>query len=472
MARVLIIDDDEMICAILTERLGSLGHQTVSALTLANGCRQAAADSFDVIYLDVRLPDGSGLDKLPFLQKVASAPEVIIMTGLGDPDGAELAIKNGAWDYIEKPVSLNNMVLPLVRALQYREIKLGQKPGLTLKREGIIGHSPQMKTCFDQIVQAAGTDANVLISGETGTGKELVAWAVHNNSARSGRNFVVVDCGALTETLVEGMLFGHEKGAYTGAERAHEGLIKQADGGTLFLDEVGELSLTIQRSFLRVLHEHSYRPLGSNQELKSDFRLLAATNRDLDQLVQGGQFRIDLLYRLRSFHIELAPLRERLEDITDLAIYHTRKICDRYGTEIKGLSPEYLEMLKAYPWPGNVRELVNTLERSIAVARQEAILIPKHLPTDIRIQVARSFVGNKKSEAMAKGNQIDLPLPTWQDFREEALPPLERQYLQNLLAISGNNIKKACSVAGLSRSRLYELLKKHNLEAPPDILVR
>ena len=467
MAKILIIDDDQMLCNVLSAKLMDMGHEAVCALTLEDGLKETTRDSFDVVFLDVRLPDGNGLDKLPAILKSFSAPEVIIMTGRGDPDGAELAIKNGAWDYIEKPSSLNTMILPLVRALQYREIKRSKKPAFALKRNGMIGESPRMQACLDQISQAAETDANVLISGETGTGKELAAWAIHNNSRRRDKNFVVLDCASLSETLVESMLFGYEKGAYTGADRAHDGLIRQADGGTLFLDEVGELPFSIQRSFLRVLQERRFRPLGAKQELESDFRLVAATNRDLNQMVHDGSFRGDLLYRLRAFSIEVPPLRERAGDIEDLAVYHAIKICVRYGTDIKGFSPDLLDMLRAYGWPGNVRELVNTMERILAVARHESTLFPKHLPEAIRIKVIRSSMQGEKQNQTVGTDSPDDQLPTWQIFRENALIQIEKQYLQNLLKLAGDDIKKACEISGLSRSRFYEILKKHQNQPPP-----
>jgi two-component system NtrC family response regulator len=467
MAKILIIDDDQMLCDVLTAKLRGMAHETVCALTLEDGLRKTAEDSFDVVFLDVRLPDGNGLDGLPAILKSFSAPEVIIMTGRGDPDGAEIAIKNGAWDYIEKPSSLNTMILPLVRALQYREIKRLKKPAFDLKRNGMIGESPRMHACLDQIAQAADTDANILISGETGTGKELAARAIHSNGRRSHKNFVVLDCASLSETLVESMLFGYEKGAYTGADRAHDGLIRQADGGTLFLDEVGELPFSMQRSFLRVLQERRFRPLGAKQELESDFRLIAATNRDLNLMVRDGSFRSDLLYRLRAFSIEIPPLRERAGDIEELAVYHLMKICVRYGTDIKVFSPELLDMLRVYDWPGNVRELVNTMERILAVARHESTLFRKHLPEAIRIKVARSSLHGDKHNQTVGPAPPDDHLPLWQVYRENALIRIEKQYLQNLLNLAGNDIKKACEISGLSRSRFYEILKKHQNQPQP-----
>lgn len=465
MANVLIIDDDKMLCEALSYQLRKLGHEVAYVLTMEEGFKRASDGLFDVIYLDVGLPDGNGLDILPMMQAVRSSPEVIIMTGSGDPDGAELAIRSGAWDYIEKPSSINVMVLPLVRALQYREIKMSKKPVIALKREGIIGKSPQMKTCLDYVAQAASSDANVLISGETGTGKELLAWAIHHNSSRADKNYVIVDCASLTDTLVESMLFGYEKGAYTGAERAHEGLIKQADKGTLFLDEVGELPFLIQKSFLRVLQERRFRPLGSKQEIISDFRLLAATNRNLDHMAGQGQFRSDLLFRLRSISIEVPPLKNRTGDIPELAMYHLSGLCKRYGMQTRGFSPEFLEALVLYDWPGNVRELFNTIDRALAAAGNESTLFARHLPTNVRIKITQAAFG-KKPEVMENSvENADTDLSQFQDFRKATIAKAEKQYLENLMSCSGRNIKNACRISGLSQSRLYELLKKYEISS-------
>ena len=467
MANILIIDDDEMLCGVLSSKLRALAHEPVCAATLEEGLRQAATNFFDVVYLDVHLPDGNGIDAVPMIHALPSAPEIIIMTGMGDPDGAELAIKNGAWDYIEKPSSLNMMILPLVRALQYRDVKKTQPPAMALKREGMIGESPRMQNCLNQIAQTASTDANVLICGETGTGKELAAWAIHNNSRRSHKSFVILDCASLSETLVESILFGYEKGAYTGAERPHDGLIRQANGGTLFLDEVGELPFSIQRSFLRVLQERRFRPLGANHEQESDFRLIAATNRDLDQMVRDGHFRSDLLYRLRAFSFDVPPLRERVEDIGPLAVYHVMKICERLGTHIKGFSQELFDMLRGYDWPGNIRELVNTMERVITVAGYASTLIPKHLPDTIRIKVARSSISHEKPDQERNAAMPDDQMPPWQAYRDAAMAKIEKQYLRNLQSLADSDIKKACKISRLSRSRLYDLLKIHKISSSP-----
>ncbi len=470
MGNVLIIDDDEMMCKAMSALIKQMGHDVTYALNLNDGLGQALAKAFDVVFLDVRMPDGNGLDLLPKIKGTSSGPEVIIITASGDPDGAELAIRSGAWDYIEKTSSIKEMLLPLTRALQYQRDKLSRMPPVALKRERIIGSSPKMKACFDQMAQAAVGDANVLITGETGTGKELFALAIHDNSPRADRDFVVVDCAALPKTLVESVLFGHEKGVFTGADSAQEGLIKQADGGVLFLDEVGELPMVTQRAFLRVLHERHFRPIGAKKEIESNFRLIAATNRDLDQMMESGAFRKDLLYRLRSLTIELPPLRERPEDIKGLARYHVTRLCDRYGTETKGFSPEFFDVLESYYWPGNVRELVNTLDAALAKAGGDPVLFSKHLPIQIRVRKTRASISRDESGTGPLKGGADPAcvkesadpagaLPTLRDFRKT----LEKQYLQDLILLTGHDIKKVCRISGLSRSRLYELLAKYTI---------
>jgi two-component system, NtrC family, response regulator len=460
MGNILIIDDDQLICETLADAVTGLGHEVAFALTLADGLKKARANDYDVVFLDVRMPDGNGLQALPRLRETPSFPEIIIITGYGDVNGPELAIRNGAWDYIQKPSSKKEMLLPLIRALQYRQEKKAKKAMVALNMNGIVGCSPQMKTCYDLLAQASQSDANVLITGETGTGKELFARAIHQNSPRAPHNFVVVDCTVLPETLVESMLFGHEKGAFTGANKHQEGLIKQADKGTLFLDEVGELPQVVQKSFLRVLHERRFRPLGSSREIGSDFHLVAATHRSLEQMVKQGQFREDLLFRLRSLTMDLPPLRERKSDIKELVMHFMAKLWGEQGVGTKGLSPEFLDILMAYDWPGNVRELVNTLERAMAAAYNEPVLIPQHLPPHIRIQVAQSAVKKPLSvkeppAPYAFGEKI----PNLRDYLEE----MKAQYLKNLMATVGNDLKQACRVSGMSRSSLYAHLKKYKI---------
>lgn len=465
MADVLIIDDEEMICEVLSRQVESMGHRAIKAFTLSDGLEKALSRNCDVIFLDVNLPDGNGLEALPRFRTVPAAPEVIIITGAGAPDGAELAIRFGAWDYLRKPFPKGEAILQLTRALQYRKEKSRLKATVALKRNGIVGQSPEINACLNDVAMAVQSNANVLITGETGTGKELFARAIHENSSRRDGNFVVVDCTVLPEKLVESVLFGHRKGAFTGADRAHEGLIKQADHGTLFLDEIGELPVNLQKSFLRVIQEHRFRPVGGTKEVTSDFRLVAATNRDLDQMAESGGFRQDLLFRLDSFTIELPPLRNRIQDIRELAMYHVAKLCEQNGLETKGFSPEFFEALAAYDWPGNVRELVNVLDQSIIAKPASSVLFPKHLPDRIRIKIARNLLKNETSPVLVHPEDTipSEPFPKLKALRDARIAELEHQYVRDLMRRTKGDIREACRISGLKRARLYELMKKYDV---------
>jgi two-component system NtrC family response regulator len=465
MAHVLVIDDDKILNEFLCRMIASFGHKASHAASRQEGLTLAQELLPDVVYLDVHLPDGSGLGILPSLREIASEPEIIIITGAGDPGSAELAIKNGAWDYIVKPSSIQDISLPLMRALQYRAAKNSRIPPAVLKRGGIVGDSPAMRDCLDSVARAASSDISVLITGETGTGKELFARAIHDNSSRAGANFVTVDCTALPETLVESILFGHERGAFTGADKNKEGLVKLADGGTLFLDEAGELPLSLQKAFLRVLQEHRVRPLGSGEEYTSNFRLIAATNRDLERMAEEGSFRKDLLFRIRAFQLELPPLRKRQQDIRQLAVHHVIKICERYGGVAKAISTEFFTALTDYDWPGNVRELVLTLESSVVASNGEPILYPHHLPVPYRVRLAQSSIGKSSAETAVEQIPTKVPpsFPRHRDFRANLLASAEKQYLQELYQLAGDNILKACEISGLSRPRLYALMSKYQI---------
>lgn len=470
MARILVIDDDENICLTLKHVARRAGHESVYALTLAAGWELAVNGDFDLVFLDVRLSDGNGLGLLPKIHALPCSPEVIIITGFGDSEGAELAIRSGAWDYIEKGDSAKAFSLSLTRAIEYRQQKLTAARSsevVSLKRDAIIGNSQKLKESLDLVATAAGSNATVLITGETGTGKELFARAVHDNSKRAGRRFVVVDCASMPENLIESMLFGHEKGSFTGADQSREGVVKLADEGTLFLDEVGELPLTLQKAFLRVLQEHKFRPVGSSRELSSNFRVVAATNRNLEKMVEDGTFRQDLLFRLRAFEISLPPLRERTEDIKELVRSFVERFCERYGIAPKSASPEFINALKSLKWPGNVRQLVNTIEQAVVAAGVEPLLFPTHLPTEIRIEAACSSLKSEKpfeAECCPLADDITFAvIPPLHEFRESVYNEAERKYLLNLMAQSGHDIPEACKLSGLSQSRLYALLKKQNL---------
>ena len=461
MGKILIIDDDEMMCERFSMLIQDLGHEATCAFTLRQGLEKSASDDIDIVLLDVHLPDGNGLDAVEKIRQNPADPEVIIVTAFGDPEGAELAIRSGAWDYIEKSPSEKEMILPLKRVLQYRKEKLSKSHPVLLKRDGIVGNSQKIKACLNIVAQASVGDANVLITGETGTGKELFARAIHDNSSRAEKPFVVVDCTALPETLIETVLFGHEKGAFTGADKTREGLIMQADGGTLFLDEVGELPPDTQKAFLRVLQERRFRRIGGKQEIKSNFRLVAATNRNLEEMTKNGAFREDLLFRLRTLSLNVPLLRERSEDIKAIVKYYVDKLCDRYGLDSKGFAPDFFDVLQSYDWPGNVRELVNALDAALSVAGQEPKLFVNHLPTHIRIHMARASVAKKKSSNGCFNGSIQSngTLLKLKDFRQT----LEKQYLQELISITQRDIKKACKISGISRSRLYELFSKHSI---------
>ncbi len=458
MAKILIVDDDPHICKVFIEYLEEIGHHPTAVHTLFDGLGNVADTNWDVVLLDVLLPDGNGLEYLSRFIEAPSAPEVIIITGRGDQDGAEKTILRGGWSYIEKPDVLKDLSLHLARAIQYRVEKktIKQRP-VALKRSNIIGSSRVMNDCFDMIARASSCDVNVLITGETGTGKELFARAIHENSNYAAGNFVVIDCASLPENLIESTLFGHEKGAFTGADIKRDGLIKSAHNGTLFLDEVGELPLNVQVRFLRVLQERSYRPVGATREIKSDFRLVAATNRDLNENVKNDLFRDDLLFRLQGFSIELPPLKKRLDDIRALVTYRITGLCDQYDLETKGVAPDFIEALASYEWPGNVRELYQIIDQVFANFIQSQTLFAIHLPEKIRICQARASV-----KSMQK---IDYPTKkpdtflSWRSYKNK----FEELYLRDLMSLSKNNIQAASKASGISRTRLYQMLYKHDL---------
>jgi DNA-binding NtrC family response regulator len=465
MADVLIIDDDQLICEVLASFVRSMGHRASYSLTLKEGIKKAASEPYDLVFLDVRFPHGNGLTAVPEIRKMPSGPEIIIITGEGSRHGAKMAMENGCWDYIEKPLSIETIKLPFLRAIQYRKEKTIPKHPLVLKREGLIGNSQPLKDCLNLVAKAGETEANVLITGDTGTGKELFASAVHENSRRADQVFVVVDCGTLPENLVESTLFGHVKGAFTGADRDRDGLIKEADGGTLFLDEVGDLPLRIQATFLRVLQEHRFRPVGQRREIVSDFRLVAATNKNLDHLVETGRFRNDLLFRLKTLVIHLPTLKDRSNDILELTLHYLRKFCDRYRIGIKGLSSDFCEALMAYDWPGNVRELIHAVEWAISVARDEQTLYPVHLPTDIRSKLKMAAISFKPppNGVSEKKTQPPTSFPNLQAL----IQTTEKQYFEDLMAFTGGDIKSVCRISGLSRANVYARLKKYQIVRHP-----
>jgi two-component system NtrC family response regulator len=474
MGKALIIADGDLVEAA-SRLLVSIGHQVHLVGDLSKGWEMAAKINAEVVALASKLDGGDGLALLPRLKQLPHRPEVVVMAAGADVKAAEFALRNGAWDYLLVSSDPEPVAAAIDQALQYCKEQKAENPPAPVKREKIIGNSVAMKHCLQLLGQAAASDANVLITGETGTGKELFARAIHSNSPRSrdlgasirssnpraDKNFVVVDCTALPETLVESVLFGHTRGAFTGADRNHDGLIAQADGGTLFLDEVGELPLETQKTFLRVLQERRYRPVGAQEEKESNFRLVAATNRDLDQMVEANLFRKDLLYRLKALTIELLPLRQRKEDIEDLVRYHTKRLCQAYGMKSKGFSIDLMAGLKTYTWPGNVREMINTIDGMLAAGSNDSTLYTKHLPLQVRVQIVCGLMETPSETPANETCRDEDTLPLFKTYREAS----ELKYLEDLMETTHHNIPKACEISGISRSRLYEMLAKYGLKS-------
>ena len=460
MGDILIIDDDREMCRMMSRQLGYMGHQVTDAYTIRDGLKILQEKTFDVLFLDVHLPDGNGIDALPKIKASPDSPEVVVLTAFVDMMDAETSMKSGVWDYLQKPHVLNDIQSILERAISYHHQKSLKKP-LYYAQRNIIGNSGVLRSAIDAMMTAARSDAGILITGETGTGKELFARAIHENSSRAGRNMIIVDCSVLPENLVESILFGHVKGAFTGANVSHDGLIKQADGGTLFLDEVGELPLKIQKNFLRILQDHQFRPIGAKNEIKSDFRLIAATNRDLDQMVRDGAFRDDLMHRIDIFRIELPPLRNRDGDVSELIRYYIEKIARRTQRPVKKCSPELVQTLEKYAWPGNVRELMNVMDRIFITAQNDETLLPIHLPPEIRTRIInRELIPALVQSAISAAS---AHLPPIQEARKTVLEELEKNYMTALIRMTQGDMQQAVDISGLAKSQIYSMLKKYNI---------
>ncbi len=458
MSKILIIDDDDSVCRTLAKKFQRIDHEVSCALTLKQGLDKLLTEAVDIVFLDVNLPDGNGLEFIEVIREGAFDPEIIIMTGDSNPDGAELAMQLKAWDYIQKSGSQKVFEFSLTRALEYRRQKKSKTNKIKINRGEIIGESPSISKCLDKVSTAAGNDLPILVSGETGTGKELFSKAIHRNSQRRDEEFVVVDCTALPEHLVESTLFGHKKGAFTGGDFDKTGLMKLADKGTLFLDEVGELPLGVQKKFLRALQEKRFRPLGGKKEIKSDFRLICATHQDLSDMVKKNQFREDLFFRMFSINIHLPPLKDRSKDIQILALHHLTRKKESYT-----MSQEFLEEIQMYQWPGNVRELLNTIDQVCSDAGDGSTLFPHHLPGRIRafnIRNKFSTPPNTSAHPPLSGEQTNGPNQKFKDH----IGKIKYEYLYDLLATSRGDMKKACQVSGLSRSQLYRLMQQHKLK--------
>ena len=376
--RILLVDDEPTIREAVVMLLEGEGYETITADSLLQGRAALERGGIDLVISDMRLGDGTGLELLQHLGTDADAPPAIIITSYSSLETAVEALRAGAVDYIIKPFANDELLHAVRRAIQERRMR---RENTLLKRtlrkeqlrHGLVGRSPGLERVLELIRRVAPSDATVLISGESGTGKELVAQAIHYASARAAGPFVPVNCGAIPADLIESELFGHAKGAYTGAMLATEGLIREAHGGTLFLDEVGELPLALQVKFLRVLQDRRVRPVGGKETARVDLRFLAATNKDLKAAVERGEFREDLYYRLNVIDVRVPPLRERLDDIELIARHFTAFFGAKIGKRITGFDDEFVRFLRSYEWPGNVRELENLIERAVILGDGEQL---------------------------------------------------------------------------------------------------
>jgi len=378
MGRILIADDHDALRRALARALTDAGHEVEEAPNGNFAIERLHEGSFDVVLSDLKMGGSDGLDVLRSAKALHPTAAVILMTAFGSVGTAVEAMKIGAFDYVQKPFEIEEMEIKIGKALDYRRMRheidyLRHSQNDIYAFDSIVGSSGALQKVLGIVRKVAKSNTTILIHGETGTGKELVAGAIHHNSHRAGRNFVKVNCAALQENLLESELFGHEKGAFTGADKQRIGRFEQADGGTMFLDEVGDMSPSTQAKILRVLQEHEFERLGGTRTLKVDVRLIAAANRSLPAMVAAGQFREDLYYRLNVVSVEMPPLRERKEDIEALGTHFVRKFSGELKKKIDGIAPDALKLLMRYHWPGNIRELQNALERAVLLTEDRVI---------------------------------------------------------------------------------------------------
>jgi DNA-binding NtrC family response regulator len=441
--KILVIEDDRALNHLLTTELQSLGYDARSARCWRDAKAYLGESEPDLILLDIRLPDGDGMEIVSALQ---GAP-VIVLTAYGTIENAVRAMKLGAAEYLVKPVNIEELELAIVRALEHADLKNDMqfvRSRQRASRKSMVGDSMALNSVMALIDAVAAEKVTVLIQGESGAGKELVAREIHERSPRAERNYVAVDCCTIQESLFESELFGHEKGAFTGAVGLKKGLIEGAEGGTLFLDEIGEISAPIQAKLLRVLETGEFRRVGGAKSLIADVRIVAATNRDLRDLAQAGTFRADLYYRLSAFTITVPPLRERREDILPLA-KHFLSHHDFSRRIIKHLAIDTLRALRAYDWPGNVRELRNVIERAIIVSGEDPVIRPRHL--------------GLPSSPHSAGEAVRL------DFdHEPTLEELKRSYIERLTQKYSGHRAQLAAILDISERNVYRLLKRYYIE--------
>ncbi len=455
-ARVLIVDDKENIRKLLERILG----ESFEVTTASDGNRAIAliaAEHFDAIVTDLRMPGADGFEVLRVAKTRSPETEVVMMTAYATVPDAVEAMKQGAFDYLPKPFDPDDAALVVARALERKRLREQAGPASRpverpYQFHNLVGRSPAMTGVYRLLEQAAGLDITVLLAGETGTGKELAARAIHFHGARKERRFVPVNCGALPAELVESELFGHARGAFTGAAAAKAGLFEEAEGGTIFLDEIGELPLPVQVKLNRALQEREIRRVGDVRPTAVNVRVIAATHRDLKTEVQAGRFREDLFYRLNVFPVRLPALRERREDVPLLAAHFLTKHANALRRELIGFDPDALRVLAGYAWPGNVRELENAVERAVALASGPAVMT-----RDLPAEVTGGQAGAIPAELLAK-----MP---YRDAVDQARDRVSREYLAALLQEFDGNVTRAAERAGMERESLHRLLKRYGIRS-------
>ncbi len=462
--KILVIDDEEGLARSCGQIARAEGHAVHVAYRADEGLRLARSLGPEVILCDVVLPDANGLDVLREVRAHDPDTLVIMITGFATVDASMEALDLGAYDYIPKPFTAMQLRILLGRAAAQARLARDNRRLRAQLRDAAgdeyraVGQSAAMLGLLELVQRAARTEASVLISGESGTGKELIARALHANSARAHRAFVPVNCAAMPTELLESELFGHVKGAFTGAADARVGLMEAAEGGTFFLDEICEMSLDLQAKLLRALQERRVRPVGGRDEVELDIRVVAATNRDPDRAVRQGALREDLFFRLNVVPVRVPPLRERRDDVELLAAHFLQRFCRRYGRRLS-LDRSALDALRAYDWPGNVRELQNVIERVVSLASGDGVIDVQALPIEIRAE---------RHASPEAGPVLTGPLHPFHEAKEAMVDRFERLYLRRLLSEHEGNVTAAARTAGLSRRTVHRLLAKHEIEGSGD----
>lgn len=478
---ILIADDDDSIRFVLEKALQKEGYCTFSARNGEETVNLLRSEAVDTIFLDIFMPDVNGLDLIEELQAINKAASIIIITAHGTTQTAIEAAKRHAYDYVTKPFDLQE-IIPLVSRAVYAadqtkaavaEDSPVEDSAAAQNREDegtqIVGESDAMHAIYLTIGRAAISDETVLIMGESGTGKESIAKAIHQNSKRAEEEFVVVDCSAIPSDLIESALFGHVKGAYTGADTARQGKFEQADRGTIFLDEVGELPVEVQMKLLRVLQEREVEPIGSNEIRKVDVRVVAATNRRLDLAIQEGSFREDLFYRLNVVPIFLPPLRERKEDIPDLVDLFISRFASDYNQPKGTISPEAFKLLRAYDWPGNVRELENSLKRALVMCAGQ-VLLPEHFPElsgSAVSSVTKAPTGFESRLTSLMSERVDEFIESGAaagSLHAEIRIAVEKPLFEFILQRTGWNRRKAAEILGINRNTLHSKMEEYGIQ--------